>query len=1125
MTKKLLCFLKMISKNLLYGILIQFAVYSLAFATHGSGQNIKETFLKVEKEAWTVKEILKNIEQNTGFVFVYPDEYLADNVAIKLKTARISVFNILEIISASTRLRFKQINNSIYVAKEETTSPPEVSGQDRTITGNITGQDDSGPLPGVAVMVKGTALGTTTDNDGHYSVTVPDDNAVLVFSFIGYLSQEVAVAGKAVIDITLVPDITSLEEVVVVGFGEQRKIETLGSQSSVKVSELKQPVANISTVLSGRIAGLVGVQRSAEPGNDGADIWIRGIATFSNSSPLILVDGIERSFSNLDPNDIESFTILKDASSTSVYGVRGANGVVLITTKKGVAGKPKIDIDYFQGVTQFTRIPEVADGITYMQMANEASVTRGGLPIYSADRIQKTYTQEDPYLYPNVNWFDQVFKDFGHNRKASLSLSGGSDKMTYYVSAGYYDESGLFKVDDLQKYNSAIKFTRYNFTSRLTVKPTKTTEIDLGIKGWISNGNYPAIRSTEGDKSPSQVLFESVFNTYPILYPVSYPDREKEPFTSTGGGLYNPYYLLTNRGYETTYGNNVNSDIRIKQDFGFWVKGLSAHILYSFDAANSNRLTRKKSPYSYYARTRDANGDLVYEQNPGGADYLSFARSNGGSRQFYLQSGIDYDTRFGKNHLTAMVLYNQNDRISATANDLIGSIPYRSLGLVGRVNYSYEDRYLAEASFGYNGAENFEPGKRFGFFPAMAVGWVASNEPFWGNLQNTIQLLKFRVSYGIVGNSNIEGRRFAYVATVANTTGYAFGQDRGNNIGGLDIGDYAASVTWETEEDLNIGVEVNTLRDALNVQIDVFNRHRENIFLSRASVPAYVGLRNSLLGNLGITNSRGVDISAVYNQMIGPVSLQARGTFTYNRNEVIENDQPAQPFPYLESRGHAIRQRFGYIAEGFYTEEEIADENVAKTTGVVMAGDLKFKDMNKDGVIDQTDMAPIGLSDVPQIVYGFGTTIGYKGFSLGAFFQGVDRVDLYLANEFMPFREGATRGTVYANITDRWTPGNPRQDAFYPRLSYGEKNQNYANYNSHWLMSGRFLRLKTLDFGYTIPKGALSRFGVQNMRVYFLGYNLLTFSPFKMFDPELGNGSGTRYPNIKTYSLGVNVGF
>jgi TonB-linked SusC/RagA family outer membrane protein len=1074
-------------------------------------------------ESVPLKKVFMKIQQQTGLYFLCDEELMDKVKPVTLKVSNLSLDSVLSLCFNGVPFRYSLVEKTIVINKKQAPPPARnmvAASPDSSIT--ITGQvlDAKGvPVIGTTIKLKGTGTGTTTDQNGRYILKLPGSHGTLSFSSIGYQPKEVPVDNRRTIDMILLEDNKALGEVVVRAFGTQRKIETLGAQSTLSVKELKQPVANITTVLAGRISGLVGVQRSAEPGLDNADLWVRGVATFDNNSskPLILVDGVERSFNNLDPNDIESFTILKDASSTAVYGVRGANGVILITTKRGTAGKTSINVDAYTGITEFTRIPEVSDGVTYMQMANEANVTRGGNPIYSQDAIHKTYTQEDPYLYPDIDWFKQVFNRFGRNSKANINIGGGSDKMTYYVSAGYYDEKGLFKTDGLQKYDSKIGFTRYNFSSALTIKATKSTNIDLGIKGWIANGNYPGTGTAD--------IFKNILAVYPILYPLSYPNGV-EPFTSTGGGLAHPLGLLTNRGYVSTFSNQINSDIRITQDLAFLLKGLSARVLYSFDAANDNRLARKKTPGTTYVKGRDADGNLIYSEITEGKDYLDFSRTSGGSRQFYLESAITYDNTFGKHHVGALALYNQNDRVDASATDLIGSLPYRSLGAVGRVNYAYNDRYLVEASFGYNGAENFAPRQRFGFFPSAALGWVVSNEHFFRYFDNVLQLFKLRASYGLVGNSNIVGRRFAYVASVANTTGYSYGQDRNNKIDGLDIGDYAATVSWEKEKDLNLGVELTTFHNALNLQVDWFTRRRENIFLQRAGVPSFVGLRSNLLGNLGITSSKGVDITGEYNTNFGQFSMQVRGTLTYNKNEVIENDKPTQPYSYMETRGHSINQRFGYIALGYYTEKEIADPGVARTTGVVQAGDIKFKDLNNDGVIDANDVTAIGKNLIPQIVYGFGATMGYKGFSLGAFFQGVDKVDLYLSKDFMPFRNGSARGSLYSNIKDRWTPDNPRQDAFYPRLAYGSDiNQNYSANSTHWLSDGRFLRLKTLDFGYTLQKGALGRYGVQKLRIYFIGYNLLTFSPFKMYDPEMGDSAGTNYPNIKTYSIGFNVSF
>jgi TonB-linked SusC/RagA family outer membrane protein len=1076
----------------------------------------------------TIEDIFKALRKQSNYNFYYENDMISNASPVTLNAVNEPFLKVLEKCFQNQPFTYV-INRNTVVVRRKSPAAQSPRKADITVTGRVVDENNL-PVPGASVKLKGTTRVVSTTNNGEFNISVPE-NGTLVFSYIGYQTQEIPVNSRESIQVNLVPVQNQLDDVVITAFGvTQKKIETLGAQSSLSVKDLKQPVANLSTVLAGRVSGLVGVQRSAEPGLDNADIFIRGLNTTSTNSPLILVDGVERSFSNLDPNDIDGFTILKDASSTSVYGVRGANGVILVTTKQGVAGKTRINFDYYKGYTKFSRVPETADGVTYLQMANEANITRGGVPEYSAEKIRKTLTQEDPLLHPNVNWMDQLFNDFGNNAKVNMNISGGSDKMTYFVSAGAYNENGLFKTDDLKNYDSKISFNRYNFSSRLNIKATKTTSLDLGVKGFIANGNYPG--------TGTQDIFRSAFNVYPTLYPMGYYPDGSEPFVSTGFGLNSPYGLLTNRGYVSTYNNQIYSDIRVNQDLSFWVKGLSARVLYAFDAQNNNRISRTKSPYSNYVRSRDENGNPVYDNtNPTiGNDFLNFSKENGGNRQFYLEGALNYDNTFGKHHVGGLLLYNETDKVISSATSLILSLPYRNLGMVARATYAYDERYLAEFSFGYNGAENFSPDKRFGFFPSGAVGWVVSNEKFFDGAKGIFQLLKIRASYGLVGNSRInvfnnnapdERDRFLFEGQVASGGSYAFGKEYNNRVvNGLAISRFAADVTWETEKDINLGLELKTLNNALSIQIDLFNRRRENIFIRRgASIPSFMGVGGDLVGNLGENNSKGVDITAEYSKNLGAVGLQFRGTLTYNQNEVIENDIPEQPYPWLERRGHPIGQRFGYIAEGYYTQAEIDNPDVARTTGTVQAGDIRFKDLNGDKVIDVMDQTAIGRSDLPQLVYGFGTNISYKGFSLGAFFQGVGNIDLYLADDFMPFRNGSGRGSLYSNITDRWTVENPRQDAFYPRLSYSDMNQNYTASSSHWLMNGKFLRLKTLDFGYTFPKTTFSKLGVQNLRLYFLGYNLFTISPYKLYDPEMGNGSGTRYPNIKTYSLGLNVAF
>lgn len=1075
-----------------------------------------------------LKKVFNSIKKQSNYVFFYSYGTLDKAQPVTIDIKKGSLEDILKACFKNQPLSYIIKDKTIVIKLKKPDAKPlgaprepeeAILPQQTVIHGRIT--DSLGtPIAGASIQVVGTKRGVVTNERGYYELAASQGEQIKV-SFVGYIAKIITIGQNLTIDVSLSLVADSMEDMVVVAYGQkQRKIETLGAQSSMNVEDLKQPVANLSTVLAGRVSGLVGVQRSGEPGRDGASLFIRGSITQGDNSPLVLVDGVERSFSNLDPDDIASLTILKDASATAVYGVRGANGVIIITTKKGTPGMTNIEFDYYQGMTDFTTLPKTANGVTYMQMANEASTTRGGQPIYSEDLIRHTYQQDDPYLYPNVNWMKEIFNDYGHNRKANLSFSGGSQKASYRVSAGYYDETGLFAVDGLQQYNSSIKYSKETFTSALTFRPTKTTTIDLGIKGWISNGNYPGTSTNN--------IFRQVLLTYPILYPKMYPDG-KEPFLSTGGGLYSPYALLTNRGYNTTYESQVMSNIKVKQNLDFLTKGLSAYVLYSFDVDNSNSLSRLKTPTTYYATKRDSLGNLDYTSINFGSDYLSFSRGNGGDRQFYLEAALNYSNTFGKHKVTGLLLYNQSDQLSATAGDLINSIPHRSLGSVGRFTYSYNDRYLAEVAFGYNGAETFDPDHRYGFFPSYALGWVLSNEKFYGDFKNIFQLIKFRASYGLVGNSNIGGRRFAYVGTVGSTNGYQYAQDRNsNNISGIDINDYPVAATWETEKDLNLGLDLKTFNNALTLGVDAFYRRRENIFLNRGVLPSFLGLRSGILGNLGITSGKGIDITANFHTRLGQVDITAQGNFTYYENKWIEDDKPQQPYPWLDTKGKAVWTRWGYIAEGFYTQEEIDNPDVPKTIGgVVQAGDLKYKDLNGDGVIDANDKTVIGRDQLPQIQYGFGTSIGYKGFSLNAFFEGVGDVDFLFSNEFMPFRNGSAKGSLYDNITDRWTPENPRQDAFYPRLSYGaDINQNYQP-STHWIFNGKFIRLKSLDFGYTFQKYQLSKLniGLKKLRIYFIGYNLFTISPFKFWDPELGGGSGTVYPNIRTFSLGVNASF
>lgn len=985
------------------------------------------------------------------------------------------------------------------------------------------------PLIGASVIAKGGTIGVVTDIDGNYLITV-DSKDVLVFSYVGCHTQEIEVNGRTNIDVVMQADDQKLDEVVVVGYGTARKISTIGAQSGVKFTEeLKQPVATLSSALAGRVSGVIGMQRSGEAGkDDNTQVWIRGVSTTTATTPLVLVDGVERSWTNIDPEDIESFQVLKDASATAVYGVKGANGVILIQTKKGVVGKPKIKAEVNYGITNFTRVPELADGVTYLQMANEASVNKTGSPIYSQDVIAATASGSDPYLYPNVNWMKTIFKDYGHNFRANLNMNGGSEFAQYYFSLGYYNEGGLYKENDAEKYDGSMSFNRINFVSNISMQPTKTTTVDFGVKGEISDYNTPYYSASD--------VFKMILRAYPTLYPVTYEDF-KTPYKNNGGGVINPYAMIHRMGTNKRNTSETRADLNVKQKLDFWVPGLEARVLLAYDFYMRNDIQRPgTNPITYEATGRDANGQLILDRTDkmNGTDLWGYNKQQWGHRQYYLEAALSYNATIGVHRVSAMGLYNMTDYSNVTAGTLTHAMPFRSMGVAGRATYSYDDRYFFEGNFGYNGAENFAPGKRFGFFPSFGAAWVPTNESFFPH-NDVLNFLKLRFSWGKAGNSMLDteprgesNERFVYLSTVGAGSGYTYGDIRQTNYGGRSVGKLGVDVTWETSTKYNLGIDMYMLNSSLNLQFDVFKEHRENIFLQRAAVPDFIGITTLPYGNLGVIDNKGFEVTVDYTKNIGDLGIMLRGNFSFNKNTIIDDDSPDKPYEWLNSRGHSLNTYFGYVCDGFYTDEDIADSKVPKIKGVAMQpGDLKYRDLNGDGVIDAYDKCYIGNPTVPHIVYGFGATFTYKNFYLGAFFQGVGQCDITLAaSSFKPFSDGSAKGNLYSTIVNRWTPENPRQDAEWPRLDYGmsSNTENYAN-STFWLRDGSYLRLKTLDFGYNLPSSFLSRLKINNARVYLQAYNLLTFTSFKMWDVELGAGDGTKYPNTRSYNVGLSFSF
>ena len=1059
-----------------------------------------------------IKEVLTLIERQSDYIFVYYDNILDIHRKVTLKVTNQPISAVLKQLFAGTDNTWKLSGRQIVIGRSvaaAAATPRKIT----RITGVVRDQNND-PLIGVTIRIKARPnIGTATDINGKYLLDVYPDE-VLEFSYVGYKSQDVSVAGQEIVDVVMLQNDAILDAVEVVGYGVQKKISVIGSQQTIATKELKVPVANLTQGLAGRVSGLVSVQRTSEPGFDDANIYIRGISTLtaSMSAPLTLVDGVPRSFSNVDPEDIESFSILKDASATAVYGVRGANGVIIINTKSGLKGRPKFSVRYTEGLTKPTKITDFADGATYMEMSNEASLTRGGGKLYSQEIIDKTRRGEDPYLYPDVDWMKQILRNFSRNRSANVNVQGGSDKAVYYIGLAYYDENGMYKDTKLADYNSNTFYRRYNVTSNLTLNPFRTTEIKLGIQGYLANANYPA--------SSQASIFKSAYFTPPTYIAPLYPDGKLGAFS---GGDINPVAQLGATGYANQWRSQVYSNLRITQQI---YKGLSVSGMFSFDTYNytSNRFT--KSPNTCHATGRDANGNLIYEQTRQGTENLAYSLSAKGDRTIYLEAALNYKNTFGRHDVSGMLLFNQSDEINTKATNVEEALPYRFRGLAGRFTYGFDDRYFAEFNFGYNGSENFTPKNRYGFFPSVGLGWVISNESFFEPLTNVIQYLKVRGTWGQVGNSQISGRRFAYLATVtdSSSTSYTFGKNMDQNYGTTAIDEYAVDVTWEVADKTDIGVDMRLLNNKLNLQFDYFKESREGIYLRRSSIPSYVGMINNPYGNIGKVENKGFELSVNYaNSWGGDWSLSLMGNYSFNRNKVLEDDSTVV-YPWQNTIGNKVGQRFGLVALGlFESYGEIAASPVQ--TGDTRPGDIKYKDINGDGKIDEYDKVPIGWGSVPEIMYGFGFSVGWKNLSLTAMFQGAAHVDAMLSGEgVLPFSQGSSRGNLLSNITDRWTEENPRQNAFYPRLSIGNINMNYEE-STWWLKDTDYLRLKNIELSYRLPDHWMKRIHLDNARIFIQGVNLLTFSSFKIWDVELGDGRGARYPNIASVSLGVNFNF
>lgn len=989
------------------------------------------------------------------------------------------------------------------------------------VEGKITNERGEA-MPGVTVQVKGTTTGVVTNEKGQYIITVPEGRATLVISSIGYQQQEISVRGAGHVDVHMQPANTGLNQVVVVGYGTQKKVSVTGAISELPVKQIQQfATPSLSNAIGGKIAGVITRQSSGEPGYDQAQVYIRGLGTTGNAAPLVLVDGVERDMNLINPEAIESFTILKDASATAVYGVRGANGVILITTKRGKVGKPHITFRTEEAQLTAMRLPQYIDGAAYASLVNEANAHVGLPEQYTADDIQKYKDGSDPYFHPNVNWTDVILKRHTYQTMNNLSITGGTNIIRYYTNVGFLAESGIYKEDDLNRFKTNDLIKRYNFRSNIDISVSKSLSLFLGLGGIIQTGHYPGTGAPE--------IFQSLKIISPIEYPVTNPDG-----SVAGGPSYlgeNPWGLVTQNGYSTQERHTLQSTFSGKWDLselvthGLSVNGKFAYDYYNF-AGVDRRITYALKQYlGKDPNTGEDKYNVVREGQPIG--YAPFNADD--NRTVYIEGSVNYEHNFKEKHdVGAMLLYNQREYLNITADNSTDGLPYRSRGVAGRATYSYANRYLGEFDFGYNGSENFPPGKKFGFFPSVSAGWIVSNEKFWH--VPFVSLLKLRGSYGKVGNDQIGGARFLFLTTVAKNTNTAWFGTSQQAYSGFDEGQIGnPDVTWETSTKKDMGIDLNLWKDRIQFQGDVFSEYRSGILMQRQTIPLVTGFFPWILpyANLGKVKNKGIDLSLnIKNTTPGGLYYSFTSTFTFAHNKVLANDEPPQLYAYQSAIGHPIGAPFGLKATGLFQDQKDIDQSpVQQYNSILYPGDVKYADVNGDSVVNSYDRIFLnGYPRTPEITYGFGGTLGLKGFEISVFFSGAARTSLFLNGpSIFPFQRGPGSYNILTEYYDnRWTPDH--LNAKYPAATPGDNTNNFQN-SSLYLRNASYLRLKNAEIAYTLPQSTLSKYKISSLRIFINGTNLMTIDKLKFMDPESdSNGSG-EFPLERGINAGVQIDF
>lgn len=1027
-------------------------------------------------------------------------------------------------------------------------APLAVLAQTKTIKGVIYEEETGETMPGATVSVVGSTKGVMTDLDGSFELSGVKPTDKLKFECLGKETQILEVGSMTNFIVKLKNAANELDEVTIVAFGKQRKESVIGSISTVDVKTLKVPSSNLTTALAGNVAGVIAYQRTGEPGQDNADFFVRGITTFgANTSPLILIDNIELTstdLARLQPDDIESFSIMKDATATALYGARGANGVIFVTTKRGQEGPAKIFARVETSISAPTDVVELADPVTYMKSYNEAISTRDPLGelMYTYDKIEQTGKPgANRLIYPANDWYDMLFKDFATSYRANVSARGGGKVATYYVSGAYTEDTGVLKVDKRNSFNNNIDDKNYTLRSNVDINVTPTTKLAVRL-----TGNF---RDYQGPLNGGSDVYRQVMHSDPVLFPAYYPVDDEHVgiqhimFGNYEDGSYiNPYANLV-KGYKNYQRSQMIAAVQLEQDLKFITKGLSFMTLFNLTRLSEFTVNRQFNPYWYRLDRYDSyTGEYhVNRINENGTDYLTYSESGKTVKNtMYSETRLNYNRSFGKHDVTGLLVFTASESLTANAGSLQLSLPSRNAGLSGRFTYGYDKRYFVEYNFGYNGSERFHKSHRWGFFPSAGLAWMMSNEKWFKPLTKVVSNLKLRYSYGLVGNDNIgsSSNRFYYLSEMSMNNsglGATFGETRNVSYNGIGVVRYAnEAITWEKSYKSNYALELGLFKK-LDIIAEYFTEHRTDIFMQRADIPNTMGLQAAVYGNIGQARSKGIDIQADYKQAwASGLWASARANFTYSTGKYDVYEEPTYPESYRQHAGRSIRQTWGYIAERLFVDDEDAANSPSQAAfgSQYGGGDIKYTDVNGDGVITNADMVPIGYPTSPEIIYGFGVSLGHKGFDFSVFFQGLGRESFWIDatsaystkyNKYgtAPFVNNGQLLKAYSD--SHWSEDNRDIYALYPRYSAYE-NHNNTQVSTWWMRDGSFVRLKQMEFGYTLPQKLTNKIHIDNLRVYFQGNNLLCWSKFKLWDPELA-GEGFNYPIQRTFNIGVNVTF